>query len=345
VIPKKKDLIDYKSPKEILGLIYLTDPRLSSNQEVLELVKDLRGGSWGLLGTVAFLGLLVLVFSMGQGFLVNNPNPGWGFDRPNPFQPSSVEQKFPPYYDLFSPRRTCSADRPGKSSIISGVNPQFSREELTQVSTNVVSNQTQASGFVKNEKVYLRQAFNEVNRRASEIDCENFECSFERFKGLATECGNVTVETTREAITILEGEMRGYYTNARRVDYGNNIQCIDFAIDGIKEFENITHAEVKGPVGSAIDMAQGKNGNLWKQGKKVSKKALWQKNFWSNKTRTDTIEGIRSDAYLPKSVDNILGLHDLYDVPTEEKSIVNEAITAFSKNDTNIIFLNNNTNT
>ena len=43
VIPIKKGLIDYKSPKEILFLIYLTDPRLSSNQEVLKLVKELRG--------------------------------------------------------------------------------------------------------------------------------------------------------------------------------------------------------------------------------------------------------------------------------------------------------------
>jgi len=39
VIPRKKDLIAYKSPKEILFLMYLTDPRLSSNQQVLELVK------------------------------------------------------------------------------------------------------------------------------------------------------------------------------------------------------------------------------------------------------------------------------------------------------------------
>ena len=39
VIPRKKDLIVYKSPKEILFLMYLTDPRISSNQEVLKLVK------------------------------------------------------------------------------------------------------------------------------------------------------------------------------------------------------------------------------------------------------------------------------------------------------------------
>jgi hypothetical protein len=77
VIPRKKDRIVYKSPKELLFLMYLTDPRLSSNQEVLKLVKELRGGSWGLVGTAALLGLIILIFSQGAGFVPNNPNPGW----------------------------------------------------------------------------------------------------------------------------------------------------------------------------------------------------------------------------------------------------------------------------
>ena len=56
--------------------MYLTDPRLSSNQEVLKLVKELRGGSWGLVGTAAVIGLMILIFSMGEVFVPNNPNPG-----------------------------------------------------------------------------------------------------------------------------------------------------------------------------------------------------------------------------------------------------------------------------
>ena len=50
-------------------------------------------------------------------------------------------------------------------------------------------------------------------------------------------------------------------------------------------------------------------------------------------------------AYLPESPDNILTVADLYDVPNMEKSTMNDAITDFSKNDTNLIFLNNDTNT
>jgi hypothetical protein len=191
VILRKKDLIAYKSPKEILFLMYLTDPRLSSNQQVLELVKDLRGGSLGLIGTAAFLVVIILIFSMSKGFVPYPVDPGGGLNRPNPFQPPTAEHKYSPYYDLFLPRRTCYADRPGGSQILARVNPQSSREELTQLSTNVVLTQTQMSGFVKNGEIDLHRCLDEVNRRASEIGCTDFECSFERFRSLATENGEL----------------------------------------------------------------------------------------------------------------------------------------------------------
>ena len=163
LIPPKPDRISYKyfskSKEELLLLISATDPRLGSNQEVLKLVKELRGGSCGIVGTAIFLGLIILIFSIGEGFVPNNQNPGWGLDRPNPFQPPTAEHRYPPYYDLFLPKRTCYADRPGGSQIMAGVNPQSSREELTQLSTDVVPTQTQMSGFVKNGKVDLNQAF------------------------------------------------------------------------------------------------------------------------------------------------------------------------------------------
>ena len=167
-------------------------------------MKELRKGSWGLVGTAAFLGLILLIVSISEGFVTPPVGPGWGFNRPNPFQPPTAEHRYLPYYDLFFPRKTCPADRSGSSQIMAGVNPQSSREELTQISTNLVPIQTQASVFVKNGRVDLQQAFNE-----SEIVCENFECSFERFKSLATECGKIEESSAREAITILQGEMHG----------------------------------------------------------------------------------------------------------------------------------------
>ena len=145
----------------------------------------------------------------------------------------------------------------------------------------------------------------------SAIGCETFDCSFDRFKELATECGEINDSGVREAITILQGEMHGYYKNA---------------------------------VGSAIELADGFDANIWKQGKKIGKKSVWQKKFWSNTSRTSPVPNLNSDAYLPKSINSTLTVVDCYDVSNFEKQTMNSAINFGAKNDTNLIILNNRTN-
>lgn len=345
-VSPKLDKITFIKYRELPVCIYMMDEIFLKTAETSKLINKIRGG--GLIEAATALVVIVVmwqILGVGiEGFVPNNLNPGWGLDRPNPFQPPTAEHRYPPYYDLFLPRRTCYANRPGGSQIMSGVNPQSSREELTQLSTDVVPTQTQMSGFVKNRRVDLNQAFSEVNRRASAIGCETFDCSFDRFKELATECGEITDSGAREAITILQGEMHGYYKNARRVDYGPNVKGLDFAVDGLGEFENITHAEAKNAVGSAIEIADGFDANIWKQGKKIGKKSVWQKKFWSNTSRTSQVPNLNSDAYLPKSVNSTLTVVDCYDVPNFEKQTMNSAINFGAKNDTNLIILNNRTN-
>jgi len=56
--------------------------------------------------------------------------------------------------------------------------------------------------------------------------------------------------------------MKGYYTNARREDYGLTVNDSDFLVGRLGEFENITHVEVKNPVGSAIKIANAQKGNI-----------------------------------------------------------------------------------
>ncbi len=162
LIARKKDLIAYKSPKEMLFLMYLTDPRLSSNQQVLELVKELRGGSWGLVGTTAFLGLIVLILSMGEGFQVPIVHPNGVVHRP---ANGGV------HHQINHPKHG------GRITVRMSESNQCPAHQ-TQLSTNVVPTQTQMSGFVKNGKVDLNKYLDEVNRRASEIGCIDFECSF-----------------------------------------------------------------------------------------------------------------------------------------------------------------------
>ena len=100
--------------------------------------------------------------------------------------------------------------------------------------------------------------------------------------------------------------------------------------------------DVKGAVSSSIRPKP----TLIKQSKKFVERIKYQKDFWSNKTKVnEIIPHIRLDAYLPESPNNVLGLYDLWDVGTPEKSTVSNSITAFSGNDTNLVILNNDTNT
>jgi len=195
------------------------------------------------------------------------------------------------------------------------------------------------SGFVENGKVDLHKCLDEVNRRASEIGCTDFECSLDHFKALATENGKLTSTTAREAITILQGEMQGYYTNARREDYGLKVKGLDFVVEGLSEFQNITHVEVKNPVGSAIKIANGQNGSIAKQGKKIGAKIVYQQNYWSNTTKTSELENLNPTASLPQSPNNLLGVVDNYDVTSIEKPFMEENILKGSENNPNILFL------
>jgi len=64
LIPRKADRISYKSNKEILLLVYLNDPRLSSYKKVLKIVNKLRAGD--LSGNLGLIAIGVVVFIMCQ---------------------------------------------------------------------------------------------------------------------------------------------------------------------------------------------------------------------------------------------------------------------------------------
>ena len=102
--------------------------------------------------------------------------------------------------------------------------------------------------------------------------------------------------------------------------------------------------EQKPPVGSAIKKNNNQSPSISKQGKKIGVKLLYQKNFWSDKTKTSQLENLNSNAPLPQSADNIFGLVDNFDLPVVEKLLMEKSISHTSKNDTNLIFINNNTN-
>ena len=140
----------------------------------------------------------------------------------------------------------------------------------------------QVSSFVKNGKISLREAFDEVNRRASAIGCSNFDCTFDRFRALAVEGKTPTETSVREAISALQGEMLGYYKNTSRGNYGKGIAGPDFLVEGIGEYSHVTHLEVKNPVGSSIEKASTGYSDIVKQGERIGLKISKQQVKWSN---------------------------------------------------------------
>lgn len=67
-------------------------------------------------------------------------------------------------------------------------------------------------------------------------------------------------------------------------------------MEGLGNFQNVTHVEIKNPVGSAIKIANGQKGNIVKQGKKIGTKIVYQQNFWSNTTKTSQLENFNPTA-------------------------------------------------
>ena len=343
-VPKKQSRIFFRPPEKIIVLVYLSDPKFASDQRILELLHELRGGNFPLSGTVAALliGVIFLAISQSEAFsiLVGNRNgnrevpvpPPIEFQRPNPHLVSS----HPPIFDLF---KKGGKRHPSGSQLTAHSNPQSSSVPTAA--------RTQASGFVKHGKIDLVAAHKEVERRATELGCENFKCDLSRFTALATEDNQVSETSIREAITVLNGEMYGYYKNARRQNYGKGVRGLDFLVDGTGPFSQITHADVKNPVGTAIAKANNNPAPLKDQIESMMKKALRQKKKWANPSspaRINVQSRVPAGISFPQSSANTLSVVDCFDVPAAEKGVVNNVINQKLQTDPNIVVLNNVTN-
>ena len=101
--------------------------------------------------------------------------------------------------------------------------------------------------------------------------------------------------------------MEGFYTNARREKYGKGVLGPDFIVDGLGDFEHITHVEIKNPVGSAIRIATNLSPSISQQGKHIGKKILYQQSFWSDPNKRAEIPNINSTGVFRASPENVLG--------------------------------------
>lgn len=110
-VSPKLDKITFIKYRELPVCIYMMDERFLKTSGARKLINKIRGGS--LIESAAALVVVVVIWQiMGvgiEGFVRNNTNPGWGVDRPNPFQPQGGHLRYPPVYDLFFPRRTTNS--------------------------------------------------------------------------------------------------------------------------------------------------------------------------------------------------------------------------------------------
>jgi hypothetical protein len=326
---EKRDKITFLKNRELALWICLYDEKFIRNPEVHKLIKQIRGGNK--LTEAALTATIVFIFI-------------WQIMMIEGFQPVQPLQQ--PVF------RNGGLVRPvNPNTGIGGVQRQINhpkhRGKMTfrQVQSNESSvNSMQVSSFIKNDIADLRKAFKEVERRASNIACDNFQCSFKRFEALATEGKTPTEGSIREAISALQGEMLGYYKNTVRGKYVKGIAGPDFIIEGLGDYSHITHLEVKNPVGSAIEKANLGVSNLVKQGETIGSKISNQQLKWSNPDFVENISHWNQSESFPQSPANMLGLVDTFDVPMSEKSIIENSVINNSTNSSSVIFLNNETN-
>lgn len=336
---RKPDKIRFTDIVKIDPSLYLFSPELAHQidrekilKRAMKIVNVNRGGNIQdrLLHAAALLGLIIFLSQLpetGLGFNIHYIHPNGAIIKPNGGIYGNQPKSYPYNFNKVGGRLTLRMSNSGQSS-----------SSVQQVANFFTVRRNQAV-------VNWDLAYGEVNRRAQVIGNENFKCSMQRFKALSRENNRVTQGSVREAISALQGEMLGYYTNTVRVDYGKGVSGVDFKVEGKGEFSHITHLEIKNSVGSKIEQASRGKTDIGKQargiGAKISKQQVnWSNpNYYNDRTKFPHID---LTAPFPESPDNVLGLVDEFDVPSSEKSIMeNETRQSLTTSESSIIFINN----
>lgn len=235
--------------------------------------------------------------------------------------------------DLEMEKATCQVDDNADDD-----DQAFDKNQVSRLIKNFDNNDIQ-------EKIRenLHECYEEVNRRAESLNCKDFNCTFDRFRELAQENGEIELRGIREAISVLQLEMEGVIKNARRVDYGKGVAGLDYRVDGVGKYAHITHLDIKNPVGSEIEKASRGSTNLVAQGERIGAKGVKQQNNWSNSTFREALSkttGINLNADFPKTNETVLIVVDGFDVPRKEKPIIRESVKNGSNDNPNLLFIN-----
>ena len=183
---------------------------------------------------------------------------------------------------------------------------------------------SQSKSFVTEDgKVDLDMGYREMKLRTQLGANQNFKCSPERFKALATENGQLTSKKMEEAIDVLQFESTGEIFNARRDPLAEQSDSLGY--DFIAEDKNgeTVFIEIKAPVSETIMKAEGQSMTLVEQSQVVGKKVYSQLTAERDSTKVS----------VPKDPSKVIVLLDLFNIEEVNKAGVSDDIVQTTKNE------------
>ena len=210
-------------------------------------------------------------------------------------------------------------------------------------------NAIQASQFTENGRLSIDKAYLEVLRRADELKCTSFYTqgdSYHKLSQLVIEDDNKkpTPQGIREAITGLQGQMEGYYSDLARLDIGKKGKQ-DFKILG-PDFQAIDKngKKVAVEVKNLVYNKESKPTETpFENGKQMGAKAYKQQHYWTQ-TNEDTLRkrfgsNIKIEN-LPQELTDFVLVFDLFDVDQDARKEVIAGIKEGAKNYDQIVIIN-----
>ena len=208
-------------------------------------------------------------------------------------------------------------------------------------------NAIQASQFTENGRLSIDKAYLEVLRRADKLKCSGFYTqgdSYHKFSQLVIEDKKPTQQGIREAITGLQGEMEGHYSDLSRLDIGrkgkNNSKILGPDFEATNENGNKVVVEVKNLV---YNKELKPTETAFENGKQMGAKAYRQQHYW-NQTNEDALRkrfgsNIKIENLPQESKDFVL-VFDLFDVDQDARNDVIAGIKEGAKNSDQIVIIN-----
>ena len=211
------------------------------------------------------------------------------------------------------------------------------------------SSAIQVSQFTENGRLSIDKAYLEVLRRADELKCSGFYTqgdSYHKFFQLVIEDGNKkpTQQGIREAITGLQGEMEGYYSDLSRLDIGkkgkNDFKILGPDFQAIDKNGNKVAVEVKNLV---YNKESKPTQTAFQNGKQMGATAYKQQHYWTQ-TNKDTLRkrfgsNIKIEN-LPQELTDFVLVFDLFDVDQDARKEVIAGIKEGAKNSDQIVIIN-----